>query len=96
MKWAGEKFSPYPTSDFSTKKKDLNPHVLDQGRFGPIPVWPGRLGPCRFCPISWVSSFGPFWVGCFGPMSKVGRFGLIFGVSRFGPDYFGKTSKILG
>ena len=44
MKWAGEKFSPYPTSDFSTKKKDLNPHVLDQGRFGPIPVWPGRLG----------------------------------------------------
>ena len=43
--------------------------LLNPGRFGPIPVRPGRFGPGRFGPIFEVSRFGPFGAGRFGPIS---------------------------
>ena len=50
------------------------------GRFGPIPVrTPGRFGPIPF-------RSGRFGLGRFGPISGMGRFGLIL-VGRFGPLY---------
>ena len=49
------------------------------GRFGPIPVRvSGHFGPIPF----WSDCFS---LGCFGPISGVGRFGLISWVGLFGP-----------
>ena len=50
-------------------------NLTNPGRFGPIPIRPGRFGPGRFGPISGVSRFGPTGAGRFGPISKEGRFG---------------------
>ena len=58
-------------------ESDLNVQK-NLGLFGPIPIRSGCLGP---------DLFGPVGSGRFGPISKVGCFGLIFGVSRFGLIY---------
>ena len=59
------------------------------GRFGPIPV--RTLVHFGSIPIRTLGPFGPipswsghFGLGCFGPISEVGRFGPIL-VGRFGP-----------
>ena len=57
--------------------------LKNPGSFGPILVRSGRFGP-----ISGVSHLSPLGAGHLGPISQVGCFGLIFGVSRFSLIYF--------
>ena len=56
----------------------------------------GSFWPGSFRPTLWLSRFGPIGTVRFGPIPKVGCFGLILGVGCFGLIYFGKACKTLG
>ena len=60
--------------------------------FGPFSFWSICLSPDHFGLNYGVGRFGPIRAGHFGPVSKMGCFGWILVVSRFGLIYlFGEN-----